>query len=56
MRGSTAVSGSMLMSADGARAVLRSGVSTVVCRPGQQEAVLLLRLVQARGQGAKEDT
>jgi pyruvate,orthophosphate dikinase len=56
MRGSTAVSGSMLMSADGARAVLRSGVSTVVCRPGQHEAVLLLLLVQARGQGAKEDT
>ena len=55
MRGATAVRGSMLTSADGARAVLRAGVSTVVRRPDQQEAVLLLQLVQARGQDDKEE-
>ena len=56
MRGATAVSGSMLTSGDGARAVLRAGVSTVVCHPDQQEAVVLLRLVQAREQEDKEET
>ena len=55
MRGATAVTGSMLASADGARAVLRAGVPTVVRRPGQKEAVLLLQLVQARGQDDKEE-
>jgi pyruvate,orthophosphate dikinase len=56
MRGADAVSGSMLASADGARAVLKAGVPTVVCRPGRQEAVLLLGLVQALGQADKEET
>jgi pyruvate, orthophosphate dikinase len=55
MRGATAVTGSMLTSADGARAVLRAGIPTVVRRLGQQEAVLLLQLVQARGQDDKEE-
>jgi pyruvate,orthophosphate dikinase len=48
MRGASAVTGSMLMTADGARATVQSGVSTVVRRPGQQPAILLLRLVQAQ--------
>ena len=55
MRGATAVRGSMLTSADGARAVLRAGVATVVRRADQQEAVLLLQLVQARGRDDKEE-
>jgi pyruvate,orthophosphate dikinase len=56
MRGAAAVTGSMLTSADGARAVLRAGVSTVVRRRGQKEAILLLRLLQAREQDEKEET
>jgi pyruvate,orthophosphate dikinase len=56
MRGASAVAGSMLTSADGARAVVQAGVPTVLCRPDQQQAVLLLRLVQARGQEDKEET
>jgi pyruvate, orthophosphate dikinase len=56
MRGATAVAGSILTTADGARAVLRAGVHTVVRRPDQQEAVLLLRLVQAREREDKEET
>jgi pyruvate,orthophosphate dikinase len=55
MRGASAVTGSMLTSADGARAVLRAGVPTVVRRPGQQEAVMLLQLVQAREHDDKEE-
>ena len=55
MRGATAVTGSMLTSADGARAVLRAGVPSVVRRPDQQEAVLLLQLVQARERDDKEE-
>jgi pyruvate, orthophosphate dikinase len=55
MQGARAVTGSMLASAGGARAVLRAGVRAVVCRPGQQEAVLLLRLLQARGSEDKEE-
>jgi pyruvate,orthophosphate dikinase len=47
MQGAQAVTGSMLTTADGARAVVRSGVSAVVPRPGQQHALLLLRLAQA---------
>ena len=46
----------MLTTTDGARAVLRSGVSTVVRGPAQREAVLLLRLVQAGGEPDKEET
>jgi hypothetical protein len=50
LRGSAAVAGSVLGTADGARAVLRSGVSTVVRLPGQHTAALLLRLAQAAEQ------
>jgi pyruvate, orthophosphate dikinase len=46
MAGAHAVRGSILSSAAGARAVLRSGVPVVVRLPGQHAAVLLLRLVQ----------
>jgi pyruvate,orthophosphate dikinase len=55
MRGAAAVSGSMLTSADGARAVLRAGVPTVVRRHGQQEAVLLLQLVHALERDDRDD-
>jgi pyruvate,orthophosphate dikinase len=47
MRGAPAVSGSVLGSAEGARAVVRSGVPAVVPLPGQRPEVLLLALVQA---------
>jgi len=56
MRGAPAVTGSMLTTPDGARAVLRSGVSTVVRGPAQREAVLLLQLVQAHRERDKEET
>jgi pyruvate,orthophosphate dikinase len=56
MRGAPAVTGSMLTTIDGARAVLRSGVSTVVRGPAQREAVLLLQLVHADGERDKEET
>jgi hypothetical protein len=46
MHGAPAVTGSILSSAAGARAVLQSGVPVVVRLPGQQAAVLLLRLVR----------
>jgi adenine deaminase len=46
----------MLTTTDGARAVLRSGVTTVVCGPAQREAVLLLQLVQAGMERDKEET
>ncbi len=46
MTGATAVTGSILSTAAGARAVVRSGVPVVVRLPGQHAAVLLLRLVQ----------
>jgi hypothetical protein len=48
MRGASAVRGSVLSTAEGAVAVVRSGVPTVVALPGQHIATLLLRLVQAR--------
>jgi pyruvate,orthophosphate dikinase len=48
MRGASAVRGSVLSTAEGAAAVVRSGVPTVVALPGQHIATLLLRLVQAR--------
>jgi hypothetical protein len=46
MSGAPAVTGSILSTAAGARAVLRSGVPAVIRLPGQHAAVLLLRLVQ----------
>jgi pyruvate,orthophosphate dikinase len=55
MRGSAAVAGSLLTTADGARAVLRSGTPTVVRLPGQHTAILLLQLVQAQEQQQEED-
>ncbi len=48
MRGAPAVQGLVLGTAEGAAAVVRSGVPTVVALPGQHAATLLLRLVQAR--------
>jgi pyruvate,orthophosphate dikinase len=56
IRGAPAVTGSILTTTDGARAVLRSGVSTVVRGPAQREAVLLLQLVHADGERDKEET
>jgi pyruvate,orthophosphate dikinase len=55
MRGAPAVIGSMLTTTDGARAVLRSGVSTVVRGAAQREAVLLLQLVRANEKRDKEE-
>jgi len=54
MRGAKAVTGSMITTADGARAVVLSGVPTVVPAAGQQHALLLLRLAQAEGHNDKE--
>ena len=48
MRGAPAVRGSVLSTVQGAQAVARSGVATVVALPGQHAATLLLRLAQAR--------
>jgi pyruvate,orthophosphate dikinase len=48
MRGAPAVRGSVLSTPQGAQAVARSGVTTVVALPGQHAATLLLRLAQAR--------
>jgi phosphoenolpyruvate synthase/pyruvate phosphate dikinase len=56
MRGAPAVIGSMLTTTDGARAVLQSGVSTVVRTPSQRAAILLLQLVQADIERDKEET
>jgi pyruvate,orthophosphate dikinase len=56
MRDAPAVTGSMLTTADGARAVLRSGVPTVVRGPAQGAAILLLHLVQADAERDKEET
>jgi hypothetical protein len=50
------VTGSILTTTGGARAVLRSAVSTVVRGPAQREAVLLLQLVHADGERDKEET
>jgi hypothetical protein len=47
MRGARAVSGSVLGSAEGAVAVIRSGVPAVVPLAGQRPEVLLMRLAQA---------
>jgi pyruvate,orthophosphate dikinase len=46
LRGAPAARGAVLATADGARAVLRSGLTTVVRAPGQHAAALLLRIVQ----------
>jgi hypothetical protein len=46
----------MLTTTDGARAVLRSGVSTVVRGPSQRAAILLLQLVHADRERDKEET
>ena len=48
MRGAAAVRGSVLGSAEGARAVLGSGVPAVVPTAGQRPETLILRLAQAR--------
>jgi len=56
MRGAPAVTGSMLTTTDGARAVLQSGVSTVVRAPSQRAAILLLQLVHADRERDKEET
>jgi pyruvate, orthophosphate dikinase len=47
VQGASAVSGSVLGSAEGAQAVVRGGVPTVVPLAGQRPEVLLLRLAQA---------
>ena len=46
LRGAKAAKGSALATAEGARAVLSTGVGTVERLPGQHEAALLLRLAQ----------
>jgi pyruvate,orthophosphate dikinase len=46
LAGATAARGSVLATAEGARAVVRSGVLAVARLPGQHEAILLLRLAQ----------
>jgi pyruvate,orthophosphate dikinase len=55
MRGAPAVTGSILTTTDGTRAVLQSGVSTVVRGPAQRAAILLLQLVQANEKRDKEE-
>jgi pyruvate,orthophosphate dikinase len=46
LRDAPAARGAVLATADGARAVLRSGLTTVVRAPGQHAVALLLRVVQ----------
>jgi len=48
MEGARAVRGSIVSTPEGAAAVVRSGVPTVVALPGQHTATLLLRLAHAR--------
>jgi pyruvate,orthophosphate dikinase len=48
LRGASAARGSVLATAEGARAVLSAGVPRVVRLPGQPAAALLLRLAQER--------
>jgi pyruvate,orthophosphate dikinase len=48
LRGTSAARGSVLATAEGARAVLAAGVGTVERLPGQHEAALLLRLAQEK--------
>ncbi|HEX4107269.1 MAG TPA: pyruvate, phosphate dikinase [Solirubrobacteraceae bacterium] len=58
IRGAPAVAGCVVASAAGARAVVASGVTTVVRRPEQDEALLLLHLAHAAreedGRGSAE--
>ena len=56
MRGARAVAGSILSTAEGARAVLRSGVGTVVALPAQHKAILLSHLVHAQRQRHEKET
>jgi pyruvate,orthophosphate dikinase len=56
IRAAKAVSGSILSTDDGARAVLHSGIRTVVRLPGQHEAVLLLRLIGAQARAGQATT
>ena len=56
MRGAPAVTGSMLTTTAGARAVLQSGVTAVVRGPSQRAAILLLQLVHADRERDKEET
>jgi pyruvate,orthophosphate dikinase len=46
LRGAAAARGAVLATSEGAHAALAAGVPTIVRLPGQQEAALLLRLVQ----------
>jgi pyruvate,orthophosphate dikinase len=48
MRGAAAVRGSILGTAEGARALVRSGVPAAVPLPGQHPAALLLRFARER--------
>lgn len=50
LRGAGAARGSVLATAEGARAVLGAGVPRVVRLPGQPAAALLLRLAQESAQ------
>jgi hypothetical protein len=54
LRGAAAARGSVLASAEGARALLEAGVATVQRLPGQPAAALLLRLAQAKAQLEEE--
>jgi pyruvate, orthophosphate dikinase len=54
LRGADAARGSVLASAEGARALLAAGVPTVQRLPGQPAAALLLRLAQAKAQLEEE--
>jgi pyruvate,orthophosphate dikinase len=54
LRGASAARGSVLASAEGARALLEAGVGTVQRLPGQPAAALLLRLAQAKAQLEEE--
>jgi pyruvate, orthophosphate dikinase len=56
MRGAPAVTGSLLSTEAGAGAALRSAVPVVVRRPGQHEAVLLLRLIHAARRQMRGDS
>ena len=51
--GARSVAGSMLATAEGARAVLCAGVPVVVRLPGQRTAVMLVRLVQAASESQR---
>jgi len=55
LRGAAAARGSVLATAEGARAVLLAGVPTVERLPGQHAAALLLRLAQERGNLEEEE-